>query len=261
MWQFLTKYLRVFAGSLFLLTIGVLIGKARGQLAELAEFFGWKNPAKSHPIDFPEITLSVLFPSSLSLTLFDFDGQDGNVSPLELVVLSALVKKHQPRSLFEFGTFDGRTTRNLAENSPEGARVFTLDLPDDALASARMNPKGDIKFAGKVETGYKYKRAPSGAKIVELKGDSAVFDFSPYRQSMDFIFIDGAHTLSYVLCDTENALHILRAGGMIVWHDCRSSCAGVMETLNQLHARVGIGENLRYIRGTSLAVLLPKSFL
>ncbi|OHA45674.1 MAG: hypothetical protein A3H13_00215 [Candidatus Taylorbacteria bacterium RIFCSPLOWO2_12_FULL_48_11] len=257
MWQFLTKYFRALAGSLFLLTVGVLIGKARGRLAEIAEFFGWKNPAKSYPIDFPEIPLSVLFPDSISLTLFDFDGQDGNVSALELVVLSALVRKHQPRSLFEFGTFDGRTTRNLAENAPETALVFTLDLPDDALAAARLNPKGDIKFAGKVETGYKYKHAPSAAKIIELKGDSSIFDFSPYHQSIDFIFIDGAHTESYVASDTRNALAMLRGGGVTLWHDCRPSCEGVTQVLNRFYKEDARFRNLRRIKGTNLALLCP----
>jgi hypothetical protein len=30
-------------------------------------------------------------------------------------------------------------------------------------------------------------------KVVQLRGDSAAFDFSPFVGTVDFVFIDGAH--------------------------------------------------------------------
>ena len=56
--------------------------------------------------------------------------QNGNVRISELGILSALAEDcEQGTNIFEIGTFDGRTTLNLALNSPPGCRVYTLDLP------------------------------------------------------------------------------------------------------------------------------------
>lgn len=253
--QFLQKYIRALGSSAWLLTFGLARGKNRGRLAELAEFFGWKNPEKSHPINFPDSAIADLIPGDTALSFRDFEGQDGNVSPLELIVLSALVRKKKPRALFEFGTFDGRTTLHLALNAPQNARIFTLDLPDDKVAEARRNPDGDVKFAGKVAVGFRYKGTLQEHSITELKGDSLHFDFSPYARSIDFAFIDGAHSFSYVMSDTKNALAMLAEGGIILWHDCRPSCAGVTRALNKFFAEDLRFKNLRRIRGTNLAIL------
>lgn len=254
--QFLEKYIRTLSGIASLLTVGMARGKNRGRLAELAEFFGWKNPEKSYPIYFPDITLAELFPDGISgLSFRNFEGQDGNVSLVELLILCALVKKYAPKTLFEFGTFDGRTTLHLALNAPQDARIFTLDLPDDRVVEARKNPDGDVKFAGKVVVGCRYKNMSQAERITELKGDSLSFDFSPYAHSVDFVFIDGAHSFPYVVSDTNHALAMLASGGMLLWHDCRSSCAGVTQALNQFYAEDPQFKNLRRICGTNLALL------
>jgi hypothetical protein len=54
---------------------------------------------------------------------------NGNVSLQELAVLASLVRIRQPHRIFEFGTFDGRSTLNLAVNAPKQTLVMTLDLP------------------------------------------------------------------------------------------------------------------------------------
>jgi predicted O-methyltransferase YrrM len=37
---------------------------------------------------------------------------------------------------------------------------------------------------------------------------------------VDLVFIDAGHTYDYVKRDTDQALTMLRPGGVIVWHDC-----------------------------------------
>ncbi len=255
------KYLYAFFGTIWILISSLFLGKSRGKLANIAEHFGWKNPLKSYPLALPEKDPSMLFPGIIPLELYDPVGQDGNASLLELVILNHLVRMSKAAAIFEFGTFDGRTTLNLAANSPENARIYTLDLPDEEVTSAKANPLGDTKFSGKVETGYKYKRHPLGKKVVQLLGDSLRFDFSPYRASVDFIFVDAAHTYPYVMSDTRAALEMLRPDGIVLWHDYRSSCEGVSTALNELFAKGGIYGKMRHIAGTNLAVLLPDNFL
>src|ERR1019366_6589079 len=55
----------------------------------------------------------------------------GNVSALELIILAKIAHLVQARMVFEIGTFDGRSTLNLAANSSDDARVYTFDLPPE----------------------------------------------------------------------------------------------------------------------------------
>ncbi len=50
---------------------------------------------------------------------------DGNVSDFEIGVINRLVKYNNPKTLFEIGTFDGRTTLNMAAHSGGDALVYT----------------------------------------------------------------------------------------------------------------------------------------
>src|SRR5689334_12492685 len=63
----------------------------------------------------------------------------GNVAPFELYCLRAIAQAIVPRRIFEFGTFDGATTRALAESAPY-ASVITLDLPDERNVSGAIAP-------------------------------------------------------------------------------------------------------------------------
>ena len=65
--------------------------------------------------------------SSSGTILKEIKTVDGNVNLAELAILSALCRTFRPLSIMEIGTFDGRTTLNLAINTD--ARIFTLDLP------------------------------------------------------------------------------------------------------------------------------------
>ena len=48
---------------------------------------------------------------------------------LEVMVIAALAREAAPANAFEIGTFDGRTTLNIAANLRAGGKVWTLDLP------------------------------------------------------------------------------------------------------------------------------------
>ncbi len=86
------------------------------------------------------------------------------------------------------------------------------------------------------------------AKIRLVLADSTKFDWSPYERSVDFVFIDGAHDYESVRKDTENALRIVREGGIILWHDYSIS-KGVTLCLNELRQRLPVV----WIQGTTLA--------
>jgi predicted O-methyltransferase YrrM len=59
-------------------------------------------------------------------------------TPLEqLACLALITRATQPKTVFEIGTFRGRTVLNFALNAPDDAKVYTLGRP------ARRPRRGD----------------------------------------------------------------------------------------------------------------------
>jgi hypothetical protein len=182
-------------------------------------------------------------------------GEDGNITTKEVIVINHLVKTHSPARLFEIGTFNGRTTLNLALNSPPEAEVFTLDLPDGGGERDYIKFKKSVrKYKRQSKTGCLFLESeyPEANKITQLFGDSAAFDFSPYFGTIDLVFVDGSHAYEYVKNDTEVALKLLRDGkGIIIWHDYTYAFPGVIRALNEFY-RNGPFDKMVHVGMTSL---------
>ncbi|MFH1803201.1 MAG: transposase [archaeon] len=84
------------------------------------------------------------------------------------------------------------------------------DVPELRYGVDSMNMK-HIKKRGKVL----FKDTVWEKKIKRLFGDSAAFDFKPFRRKIDFVFVDGCHTYDYMKNDTKTAFSILSKGGVI----------------------------------------------
>lgn len=139
----------------------------------------------------PDLPIEVCEPNS---------GVDGNMSGPDLSVLDRLVRHYDPRVLFEIGTFDGRTTLNLAAHASPQARVYTLDLPPTAEDTTALPLSvHDCKYIDKPESGARFRGTDVASKIVQLYGDSATFDYGPYWRAVDFVLVDGSHSYYYVL--------------------------------------------------------------
>jgi len=180
----------------------------------------------------------------------------GDVNLAELSVLaSAAASVSSGQEIVEIGTFDGRTTLNLAANSAPHLAVFTLDLPPDAQPKYALAP-GERAFVEKPRSGRHFVEAPPewaepAKRITQLFGDSATFDFSAHHGRAGLVFVDGSHAHDYVIADTETALKLVAPKGVIVWHDY-GVWEGVTRALDEIEASRRLG--LRHIRGTSLVV-------
>jgi len=213
-------------------------GKSDGllQLTRLPEI-SWKSCTNSH---MPRI--------------WEHQKENGNVRVSELGIISALAMDcGDGTNLFEIGTFDGRTTLNLALNSSPRCQVYTLDLPPDLKTKFEIE-KGERHMVDKPKPGTRIEKIRSlhpaaMARIHQLHGDSAVFDFTPYEDSCSLVFVDGSHAYAYAQSDTRAAMKIVRKGGMIIWHDY-GIWEGVTKALEDLEKREGCG--LGNICGTSL---------
>ena len=176
---------------------------------------------------------------------------DGHVMRHSPLVLCALARLLACRSIFEIGTFRGDTSWLLAHNLPH-ARIFTLDLPGvESAQHVRLEITDVDEYFRTWERGARFRDTPEAPRITALSGDSASFDFSPYRGAMDLVYIDASHSYSYVKADTEAALAMLSPTGTIVWDDY-TYYPGIYAYLNELAPT--LDRPIYHLLGTRLAV-------
>jgi predicted O-methyltransferase YrrM len=252
--EFVVPFAVAGAGVLYLFTLGLARRRDRGTIVELARRFGHAHDRRE-PTELPLAAADALVPPGTLVDLREVEAVDGNVSERELVAICRLTRALAPHRVFELGTFDGRTTLNLAANAPD-ARVFTLDLPRSGLGStAGTIEASERQYADKEASGTRFAGSAEAARITQLYGDSATFDYAPYEGTMDLVFIDASHAYEYVLNDSLRALRLLRpSGGVVLWHDY-GRWDGVTRALNALRRLEPRCATLRWIAGTTLALL------
>jgi hypothetical protein len=112
---------------------------------------------------------------------------------------------------------------------------------------------GERRYVEKPVSGARFLATPWAARIEQLWGDSATYDFGP--EPVDLAFVDGSHAYEYVLGDSRRTLALLPpAGGVIVWHDY-GEWDGVTRALDELRATDPAFAGLTRIAGTTLVVL------
>ena len=209
----------------------------------------------------PCVSYLDLVPPDITTLSLERDAHvSGNVSPFEIDVINKLVKFYASKTIFEIGTFDGRTTLNLAAHSPSDAQVYTLDLPQTEIdATALRIDQGDRLFINKPRSGVRFQNSEVAQKIIQLYGDSAKFDFSPYFNKIDFLFVDGSHSYDYVIQDSKTALNLIREDGIILWHDYVRSgptpWPGLGRAIDELFSNDSRFRNMKHIAGTAIVIL------
>jgi predicted O-methyltransferase YrrM len=89
-----------------------------------------------------------------------------HVTEFELFCIAAVASAIEPARIVEFGTADGRTTLNLARNSPAHCQVVTINLPleDDA---------GHVQDT---VVGSRFLNTAESSRIVQIWGDTRTVD-------------------------------------------------------------------------------------
>lgn len=258
--DFVMRYINSLLHCLFLFSIGIFFAKYRAILNKINNDF--EEPKKSDPQPkaiIPEIEIAKIVSDFTSIQIKEPIIVNGNISLLEMIVMNKIINIYSPINLFEIGTFDGRTTLNMAANCPKSAKVHTLDLPKENLDFTKLPiVSRDRQYIDKKFSGNVYRGTDVEHKISQLYGDSALFDFSPFNNTMDFVFIDGSHSYEYALNDLMKAIKMLRNNrGIILWHDYNSPYwYGVTRALNELYEKNIEFKQLAHIKGTSFACLI-----
>ena len=200
----------------------------------------------------PSIDVLDICPGTQRWILQSFPSVGASVSPMECAALAALAHLIGAKRVFEFGTYKGVSTTQLALNVGEDGIVFTLDLPEDHPAYSLPIPKPEERqIAAEGGKGILIPQDMLG-RVTFLRSDSATFDESPYFGTIDLVFVDGAHSYEYVKNDTEKGWNMLRSGGVLAWHDCTPSHRDVVKYIKEC----GFGATL--VKGTALAFALKK---
>jgi Methyltransferase domain len=267
-WEFTRRWCLAFFGALYALTLGLVRRTNRDLMLTIASHFGYvyRRPSAEK---LPRVAMATLFPEGLDGVL-SFDrapsrpsirvmvlsvGENGSMGVLDLATVVGLTRAADPRAVFEIGTFLGSSAYNFALNTAPDCRIFTLDLPR-AGADYTVLPIEAIErqYIDKKAPDLRFKGTPIEAKITQLHGDSATFDFSPYAGRMDLVFVDGSHSYDYVMNDARIAVKLLRNGkGLILFHDY-GTWAGVTRALEELRQEPQFS-GLTHVAGTPVALL------
>lgn len=185
-------------------------------------------------------------------------GFGGKINFPDAYILQRLLRKHQPRTILEVGSFLGFSSRWILEvSTPWQAKVVSVDpnvrhrifdRPADILRQLNSNFISDRleiveAFFGEQGacTYSDYENYPPQKTRQEADQIFACRQRvgRTWDRRFDFIFIDGDHEYAAVMRDFEIALNLLTANGCIAFHDA-FSWPGVYEaltTIKQQYAR------------------------
>jgi predicted O-methyltransferase YrrM len=194
-------------------------------LAKLGEFFS--TPA--------------LFPPRASAKRLDQWKMEEEDAP----IFKYLYQSRQPRRHLEFGTWQGWGTALCLESCD--ATVWTINLPDgesrsdgtwaygERVVDASKVPPGSVtatfgedeqgprtyhRTDAGVYIGHLYREKGLGNRVCQIYCDSREWDTSNYPADFfDSVLIDGGHQPEVVVNDSRKSLTMLRADGLIMWHD------------------------------------------
>jgi len=141
-----------------------------------------------------------------------FSFLEGTSLPIDLALLRALARKYNDCRYFEIGTWRGESVSNVADIASECVSLSLSDLEMGQMGFSQSFIDTHRFFSDNVPN------------IRHLYANSRNFDFAPFANQFDLIFIDGDHTYEGVKSDTANAFKLIKdEHSMIVWHDYGTS--------------------------------------
>jgi predicted O-methyltransferase YrrM len=168
-------------------------------------------------------------------------------------VLGAIVRALQPRTILEIGTYLGVSACAMALNAPADCRIFTVDLPDAAVAEAvpglNAIDQGHIATS-RHRVGEAFLQSPVAKQITQIREDTMAFRAEKWMSNVDLVYVDGGHSLAVLTKDTENAFRVLSPTGTIIWDDYFHLYPDVVSFLNKLADKY----ELHAIKGTNYVI-------
>lgn len=164
---------------------------------DLINYIYQYNPYPKNDLkNIKEVELYDIFPSirESMVILKDIEFKYGSMTLSEMYSILLLIKYFKPKRIFEFGTFIGVTTLQIALNIEDDAKIYTLNLSsvEEKTKYSIGNSDAETNLPS-LKPGERFKKSNVEKKVVQLFGDSATFDYSNYIDKIDFILIDASH--------------------------------------------------------------------
>lgn len=135
----------------------------------------------------------------------DHDAHDGFLEDYR--TLTALLRIHKPKTIFEIGTNVGSGVNVMHAALPD-AKIYSLDLDYETM---RQNSKQyPLEDDGADRVG-----SAATCEYTQLRGDSMTFDYSKYP--CEAYYVDGEHTEKNAYHETMQVL--AQAPKIIIYHD------------------------------------------
>lgn len=139
--------------------------------------------------------------------------------------IELLCKLGYNKNVFELGTYRGRTTYVLSQYAN---KVTTFDL------GSNISLESDLYSDYIVGEIYKKNNCKN---VTQLIGNSLNFDFTPYYEKFDLVYLDGGHTFDIVKNDFEISFNLLKPGGWIIvddigWIEVKNAINDLMDIYN-----------------------------
>lgn len=251
------RYLIVFLFNLNLSSIILLI---RSGFSKFRRFFGLSNKLYFYLLN------NSYIPSKEIYEIFNVEQipeikiipskSEGIETPIdEIAYLALITRVSNAKNIFEIGTFKGRTALNFALNSSDETIVYTMDLPGDNIDISTLGD-ADRRIALESNPELEYKGYSVSSKIKQIYANSLTYDFSNFYDRIDLMFIDGGHSFECVSNDTENALRMVKKGGIIIWHDFMNATEYYPVTKIIYDLKAKGYSNIYRIANTELCVLI-----
>lgn len=155
----------------------------------------------------------------------------------EILALLETMAASRPRVLLEIGTANGGTLFLFTRVAAPDARLISVDLPGGPFGGGYPAWKASL-----------YRAFARGSQSIELVRADSHDPATASRvaswlggKSVDFLFIDGDHSLSGVRADFELYSPLVAPGGMIAFHDIvpgpESDVGGVPRFWQELKTR------------------------
>lgn len=134
--------------------------------------------------------------------------------------LFSQIDKARPRRIMEIGTWNGEHSRQMIEQ----AKIYRPDIEyygfdlfeaSPILEKESQGGKGSPPGIQKVQD----KLSHTGAKITLVKGDTNVTLQETSLPVMDFVFIDGGHSLQTIQNDWDNVQKVMGLHTVVIFDD------------------------------------------
>ena len=139
----------------------------------------------------------------------------------EFLEMVRMIERRQPRVIMEIGTRSGGTLFGWVRASRAAELVISIDLPDGRFGGGYDRRRSRLYAAFAADR--------PGTRMAMIRADShAPATIAAARQilagrAVDFLFIDGDHTLAGVRSDVEEYGALVAPDGLIALHDIRTT--------------------------------------